>query len=384
MCSARRGGRQRPTRRGAARLRARRSTSPRCSSSAASIGGTGKRLAEADASPCSCRRSCGDRSPAARCAGCSRRAHAAPGRGLEDAPCAFDAAVYPSVVVASRGTPTAPTTPGTTVTARRRTLDVEWRVGPDALRLDRDDAASPWLLLPPDVRRAFDQLRGCGPPLGTGTLGRATLGVKCGCNDAFVVTRDGRHGRAGNGGASGTNGRAGTLRSCGPCCAATPCRRGGHRSPTRAIIWTHDSGGAPLPSLPSGAARWLAPWRRRLRARADLRGAGVWWTLFRTEAADCSRTRVVWSDFGRRTARGHPAGRRPHRAAQQLLCRRLRRSRGCAHARRTAQRSRRGGVAQRGGGAGTRGLAPLPGVDGDAAPAAARLAPSPRHPRAPR
>jgi hypothetical protein len=26
----------------------------------------------------------------------------------------------------------------------------------------------------------------------------------------------------------------------------------------------------------------------------------VWWSLFRTEAADCSRARVVWSDFGRR------------------------------------------------------------------------------------
>ena len=52
-------------------------------------------------------------------------------------------------------------------------------------------------------------------------------------------------------------------------------------------------------SLPAGAAHWLAPWRRRLTSRTDLRGSATWWTLFRTEGADHSRTRVVWSDFGR-------------------------------------------------------------------------------------
>jgi hypothetical protein len=33
--------------------------------------------------------------------------------------------------------------------------------------------------------------------------------------------------------------------------------------------------------------------------RSDLRGSATWWTLFRTEGADHTRTRVVWSDFGR-------------------------------------------------------------------------------------
>jgi hypothetical protein len=36
-----------------------------------------------------------------------------------------------------------------------------------------------------------------------------------------------------------------------------------------------------------------------LRARTDLRGSEHWWTLFRTDGADCTRPRVVWSDFGR-------------------------------------------------------------------------------------
>jgi hypothetical protein len=37
----------------------------------------------------------------------------------------------------------------------------------------------------------------------------------------------------------------------------------------------------------------------QLANRTDLRGSAIWWTLFRTEGADHSRTRVVWSDFGR-------------------------------------------------------------------------------------
>jgi hypothetical protein len=65
------------------------------------------------------------------------------------------------------------------------------------------------------------------------------------------------------------------------------------------ILWTHDETGAPLPQLPPGVARWLAPWRPRLAARTDARGTGAWWTLFRTAAADTRRPRVAWADLAR-------------------------------------------------------------------------------------
>jgi hypothetical protein len=219
-------------------------------------------------------------------------------RRVEDwteAPCAFDAAAYPSVVIASRrqsaGSDCA-------LAVRRRSLDVEWGVGEGDFRFDEGDTASPWLLLPPDVRFAFDKLREHGRPVGASALGRATLGVKCGCNDAFVVDTTGSaHGLV----TVEHRGRKGALEAS----VLRPLLRGdavtAWRVPasSRAIVWTHSGSGAPLPSLPGAAARWLAPWRRRLRARTDLRGSGVWWMLFRTEAADCTRTRVVWSDFGR-------------------------------------------------------------------------------------
>jgi hypothetical protein len=213
-----------------------------------------------------------------------------------DAECTFDAAVYPSLIIASRRLDL--TAHDARLGVRRRSLQVEWCGPPASIRLDRDDDASPWLLMPPDVRQAFDRLRSRGQPLGASPFGRPTLGVKCGCNDAFVVETLGgdrdrcivRH-----------QGREAALERA----LVRPLLRGDALTawrvpPTRrGILWTHELAGRPIHALPEGAARWLAPWRARLRSRTDLHGSAAWWMLFRTEGADCSRTRVVWSDFGR-------------------------------------------------------------------------------------
>jgi hypothetical protein len=66
------------------------------------------------------------------------------------------------------------------------------------------------------------------------------------------------------------------------------------------LLWTMDERGAPLARLPEGAARWLAPWRQRLAARADAARASRWWTLHRAASAACDRPRVVWPDVARR------------------------------------------------------------------------------------
>jgi hypothetical protein len=44
---------------------------------------------------------------------------------------------------------------------------------------------------------------------------------------------------------------------------------------------------------------WLKTQRRSLIARTDFHSESFWWRLFRTEAANNSLHRVVWSDIGR-------------------------------------------------------------------------------------
>ena len=219
---------------------------------------------------------------------------------LEDwseSPAAFDAAVYPSLLVARRD-PDGDTPVSAAV--HRRSGALQWTIAHDRLTLD-DSPGSPWILAPSEVRAGFDRLARAGIPLHASALGRPTLGVKCGCNDAFIVElRDGDHERA----IIGNGERERPIERC----MLRPLVRGetlepwiAHRHARAAewIVWTHGDDGRPVERLPPLVERWLAPWKLRLAARSDARGARRWWMLFRTESAACDRPRVVWCDFGR-------------------------------------------------------------------------------------
>ena len=192
----------------------------------------------------------------------------------------FDASVYPTALLA-------------TVEPRDRPSPIrftrfvgeastEYEIAPDRLALDESPGA-PWLLLPPDVRDAFDRLAAAGPPLAATPFGRPLLGVKTGCNEAFIV--------------NDAEVEPELLR---------PLLRGEDLASWRRaddarlaqIIWTHDRRGEPLAVLPPGARRWLSRWRRDLEQRTDGRSAR-WWALFRTESARFDCPRVVWADIGR-------------------------------------------------------------------------------------
>ena len=237
---------------------------------------------------------------------------------LEDwseAPVLFDAAVYPSILVARRlqrpharlaldgdhpSPATRPSGPACAVAVHGRRAAARWTCDPRDLAFD-PSPGSPWLLMPAGARAAFDRLTRAGRPLAATAFGAPRLGVKCGANEAFVVEPLDGGGplaavRAGAG-AARRDGRIerGMLR---------PLVRGETVLPWRArsdaaLLWTHGEDGAPLASLPPLALHWLSPWRARLAARSDARGATAWWSLFRTDAAACDRPRVVWPDVGR-------------------------------------------------------------------------------------
>jgi hypothetical protein len=123
--------------------------------------------------------------------------------------------------------------------------------------------------------------------------------VKCGFNEAFIVTSSSRD--DGDARIAAANGREGLV----PSAMLRPVLRGEQVrawSVTRGddrILWTHGRDGAPLRTLPEATARWLAPHRRVLAARSDARRANRWWSLFRIDGAAADRPRVVWADIGR-------------------------------------------------------------------------------------
>jgi len=190
----------------------------------------------------------------------------------------FDAAVYPSILTLCLNGEANQVT----VASHTPHEVISWSASVRTLRLD-DSAGSPWILAPPKVRAAVDIVRACGTPLAESSIGRPLLGVKTGCNDAFIVD-------------SGSDLEPELLR---------PVIRGDRVNAWRIdhndsrIIWTHDARG-PLRSLPPKAEKWLREWRRDLEKRTDAVRAKRWWSLFRVECMADSAARVIWSDIGRR------------------------------------------------------------------------------------
>jgi hypothetical protein len=221
-------------------------------------------------------------------------------RRIEDhseAPGAFDAAVYPSLVVASRPDDTARSIVDVVVHHRGDT-PFAWLTPRAHVPFDATPGA-PWLLLPREARRAFDAIRNVGITLAESTFGRPLLGVKCGCNDAFIgesIDRGNAHARL-----EMRDGRMITIEPglVRPLLRGEQLQRWSVPEHRASIVWTHDAAGGPLGALPPLASQWFQRWRRRLVARADARATPRWWSLFRTEGARNDVPRVVWADVGR-------------------------------------------------------------------------------------
>jgi hypothetical protein len=213
---------------------------------------------------------------------------------LSGAPALFDAATYPSVVVAQKVLPKAGD--DVQLAVHRRRLQVQWRSPTSALSLD-DTAGASWLTLPPGARSAFDRLTRRSVPLSEAGLGVATLGVKCGCNDAFLVRAVCQHGSAEV--SDGVRTARLDTQLVRPVLRGESVRAWRAETNHECIVFPCSSDGRTLKSLPAPLRAWLLPWRGRLEMRSDARGHRAWWSLFRLEAANYHRPRVVWADLGR-------------------------------------------------------------------------------------
>jgi len=221
---------------------------------------------------------------------------------LEDyseAPAAFDAAVYPSLIVARRPADDTPRICDTKFAVHHKGQHAfRWCAPCDSAAFDESRGA-PWVLLPPEARRAFDLIRRIGQPLAESALGRPYLGVKCGCNDAFIVECVDAHGELAE--VVTSDGQAITVERS----RVRPLLRGEVLRPWcvpanyESILWTHDPDGTASHKLPALTSRWLAQWRHALVNRSDARNRARWWSLFRVESARNDRPRVVWADVGK-------------------------------------------------------------------------------------
>jgi hypothetical protein len=214
----------------------------------------------------------------------------------------FDAAVYPSGIVAvvspHSGPPSGCAGRSVEIASHRAGRRIAWRASTENITAFAGDTAAPWLMLPPEARTAFDRVRDAGVALADTFFGSPMLGVKSGCNDAFIVRAVDWRGelvQVSDGVREGVVERS-ILR---PLIRGETLGREVGPDDGELILWTHDIGGAPLRRLPRHAARWLAPHEERLRCRSDLRPGMPWWSLFRTPSANREHARVVWTDVAR-------------------------------------------------------------------------------------
>lgn len=205
---------------------------------------------------------------------------------FSEAKAMFEAATYPSLLVARKRDTSGVSSPvPIQATVHRRREMLHWKMSQDMLALD-SSRGSPWLLVPGEVRSGFDKLAARGIPLSESHFGRPLLGVKTGLNEAFILPSHD----------SNTPIEEFLVRKV---VKGEAIQQWNIQPRNERIIWTHDNAGVPLRSLPPLASAWFAVCRKSLMSRADARDESRWWRAFRAEAADSSMHRVVWSDIGR-------------------------------------------------------------------------------------
>jgi hypothetical protein len=227
---------------------------------------------------------------------------------LADSHSQFDAAVYPSLLVARRrmlgvskekpGSPdrTDVGRPAVKAAIRTRQGAMRWNCSRDLLPFD-STTGSPWVLIPLLARRSFDRVARAGAPFFRSDFGRPLLGVKTGCNSAYIVrveSIDGDLACITGGGRSGMIERE-MLR---PLIRGETLEKWTLAGPREYLVWPHDEHDRPRRALPPLARRWLLPFYDALSARSDLHGRFPWWSVFRTESASYAKPRVIWADFG--------------------------------------------------------------------------------------
>jgi Arc/MetJ family transcription regulator len=209
----------------------------------------------------------------------------------------FDAAVYPSLMAARRRAARADDSRQAVCAAVRTTQHtVRWSCPRELLPLD-STPGSPWVIIPPRARKAFDLVARAGVQMHRSDFGRPMLGVKTGCNNAYIVRVESIDG---DNAVISARDRTGLIERemLRPLVRGETLDKWSLTGPREYLVWPHDEHGRPRRILPPLARKWLQTYQHLLGERSDLHARFPWWSVFRTESANHERPRVVWADFG--------------------------------------------------------------------------------------
>ena len=192
----------------------------------------------------------------------------------------------------------------------RRGVDpLEYTVPQEELPLFPEDPASPWLLVPPEVRAVLRAMQAAGPPLGRHADLRVRRGAMTGANDVLLGRAEPRLGGLARFEAEGARrvrraggpGReAGRYGAIVETAGLRPLVRGADIDAFRYdvgghIIWCHDAEAAPAPPGPR-LARFLEKHRDRLTGRSGYRTGLPLGAVFRL-SEETLGPKVAWHDL---------------------------------------------------------------------------------------
>jgi hypothetical protein len=239
----------------------------------------------------------------------------------------FRADAFAAAITALKGPPAAGSR--VVVSAHRRGVPpLEFEVASEDLPLLPGDAASPWLLVPPDVARALRKMQAAGITLRA--LGMSVhRGVFTGANDVLIVDdvrpKLGDHAwiRA-DGFAHTPPGQSrSSYRALIEESVLRPMLRGAELRAWRFdaqafLIWSHDAHGRAI-ELPPRTTKYLARHQKRLRARSAWRPGSPLGAVF-GGAQHTTQPKVAWRDLAPTLeAVMLPASVRSHGRARELI-----------------------------------------------------------------
>lgn len=204
----------------------------------------------------------------------------------------FDATTYPAILHVRKSLSTTPQPPPPTpisIHIWRQNQRSTWQSTPQNLWTLGHDPGEPWMLVEPEIRRIFDDMRQHACALGTVAELLPHRGILTGANDIFIKSPAQLRAIFGNHFDDLFHAYTRPV-LCGREIRANQI------TPTRHILWPFDESMHLHPTLPAPLEAYFESHRSKLQNRSDFKTDAPLWQIFRATQA-LQHPRVVWRDM---------------------------------------------------------------------------------------